>query len=284
MGTPTCQLRSIVRGHIRGIPVEPGTIYWAATEAEALDDIAERRAELIVPAPAKEPPAVLEPLGKKSILARARGWPVDRMTRVVEKAWSGETVFVIATGPSLTEEAVEKVRASGLHTIGVNDAYRRAPFLDVLYFADSKWYDWHKEALKAFPGDLLTIWASGNRVEDPRVHIIRNAGGGGLSLKPDALCTGSNSGYQALNLAVLAGPARIALLGFDAKRAADGKKHFFGEHPDKTEPPYAAMKQTFPSTLPVLKKLGISVVNCTPGSALTCFPIVPLESVLPHPA
>ena len=58
--------------------------------------------------------------------------------------------------------------------------------------------------------------------------------GTGLSLDPDKLVTGHNSGFQALNLAVLAGARRILLLGYDGKAGQDGRTHWSGGHPRPT--------------------------------------------------
>jgi len=93
-----------------------------------------------------------------------------------------------------------------------------------------------------------------------------------LSVKPNGLQTGMNSGYQAINLAVLLGVTTIVLLGFDMKPARDGKMHWFGDHPLKTNPAvFSAMLQHFPKTLSPLRQLGVEVINCTPDSALTCY-------------
>jgi len=37
----------------------------------------------------------------------------------------------------------------------------------------------------------------------------------------------------------------------------------------------------FPTLQPALTERGIEVINCTPGSALTCFPMGNLDEVLP---
>jgi hypothetical protein len=116
-------------------------------------------------------------------------------------------------------------------------------------------------------------------IDDPDTHMLRNAGQRLMSLSPDSLHTGFNSGYQAMNIAVLAGAARIVLVGYDAKPGPDGRKHFFGDHPDKTSAPYAHMLIAFKEVAPWLKDRGIEVLNASPDSALTMFERVQLQDV-----
>lgn len=197
------------------------------------------------------------------------------------------TVVCIATGPSLTIEQVETVRASGCPVVVVNDAYKVVPFADICYFADAKWWRWQRAdnvALwDAFSGQKCSIWVGGNLVDEAAVHILRNARREGLSEIPTEICTGSNSGYQAVNIATLAGAARVLLLGYDA-RGVGGKDHYFGEHPDKTKPPYEILKARFKSAAAAAKKLGVEILNATPGSALDCFSRIDLaEGLQPRP-
>lgn len=74
---------------------------------------------------------------------------------------------------------------------------------------------------------------------------------------------------------------RIILLGYDM-RLIDGKRHFFGAHPRGLEEPspYDKFIRAFETAVPQLQQLGVEVVNCTPGSALHCFPQRPLAETL----
>jgi len=110
--------------------------------------------------------------------------------------------------------------------------------------------------------------------------MLRNGGREGLSAKPEEIITGGNSGHMALNIAVLAGGGPIGLLGYDAKEGVNRKKHWFGDHPDKTAPTYKDMVLTMRTTTPRLTELGVRVVNCSPGSAIDCFPRSTIEEFL----
>ncbi len=117
-------------------------------------------------------------------------------------------------------------------------------------------------------------------VADPAVFMLHHTSEPGLSEKPNTLHTGSNSGYQAINLAFLAGARRILLLGCDM-RFANGKSHAHNGHPHKhPESAYTGYARNFASMLPQLKKSGVEVVNCSMASAIGCFTKMLLEQAL----
>lgn len=123
-------------------------------------------------------------------------------------------------------------------------------------------------------------------VEDGAVHLLRNKDfpghGNGLSLDPEYLVTGRNSGYQAINLAVLAGVKTILLLGYDGNEPEKGKPtHWFGDHP-RREPDsvFAIYRQSFKSGAAAIKAAGVRVINCAPGSAVDAFEKMELEQAL----
>lgn len=194
---------------------------------------------------------------------------------MVQKVWPGETVVCIATGPSLTPEDVAVVNGAA-RVIVVNDAYRLAPWADCLYAADGKWWRWHASGVSTFAGMKYSIRQQASQdAHKQGVVVLQNAGKRGLSLDPSSLSTGHNSGYQAINLAVHFGARRILLLGYDMRGG-----HFFGSHPDKTVPPFALALAAFPTLVAPLKALGVDVINCTPNSALKCFPAARLRDAL----
>jgi hypothetical protein len=157
-----------------------------------------------------------------------------------------------------------------------------APFADVLYFADAKWWNWHKEKAEYvdFKGERCTIFTTGNTIDDPYVSMVRQKSRDGLSDDPEMICTGSNSGHQIVNIAYLAGAKRIALVGYDAKDGTDSRRHFFGDHPDKTTAPYAHMIAAFRVVAKILELKQVEIYNVTPDSAVDAFPRAPLEDVI----
>lgn len=202
----------------------------------------------------------------------------------VPKLWPGETVACLATGPSLTAEDVEYVRGKA-RVIAINDAHRLAPWADVLYSSDRRWWPYHK-AVPSFHGLRYGIGsAPGKRNpfrEHPEIVVLKNSGYTGLETHPGGLMNGKNSGYAAINLAVHFGAVRILLLGYNMGHVS-GASHFFGEHPPALQQPgwnYASFRAVFASLVAPLAALGVQVFNCTPETSLTAFPICPLREVL----
>ncbi|HYH39910.1 MAG TPA: hypothetical protein VD860_16940 [Azospirillum sp.] len=198
----------------------------------------------------------------------------------VPRLWSGETVVIAGSGPSLTQTQLDRVRGHA-RLIVVNDAYLLAPWADWLHGCDSKWWIWHRDrgALK-FDGIRTTLIET---VPDGwGVGLLRPTGKTGFDPDPACVRTGANGVYQAMHSAIHAGAARIVLVGVDMKRGRGGRSHFFGEHPDGRVDDHASvMLPHFPTLQPALTERGIEVINCTPGSALTCFPMGNLDEVLP---
>ena len=64
------------------------------------------------------------------------------MSITILPLWRNQTVVCIASGPSLTQDQVDQVK--GLNTIAINDAYKLAPWANILYACDYQWWDWHK--------------------------------------------------------------------------------------------------------------------------------------------
>jgi hypothetical protein len=223
-----------------------------------------------------------------SILRREPGALFSKVVR----AWDGATVVLLGGGPSLTARQALRVQtyheADQVRVIAVNDAYRIAPFADVCYFADSEWWTWHKDRpeFRAFAGDKCSSKGSGANITDPAVHLLRDASaprrGYGLSLDPEKLVTGSNSGFQALNLAVLAGAATVILLGYDAREPAAGQdSHWFGHHP-RREPlaMFAAYRKAFAEGAAKIAAAGVRVINATPASAIEAFERADIDEAL----
>lgn len=223
---------------------------------------------------------------------------MDRFARIT-RAWAGQTVACIGSGPSATLDALTALREAKLKTIAVNDMYLVAPWADVSYFADTRWWDWHhhgrfgkkfswvefapaevSERFRAFAGAKITIENSGALIPDADVFMLHNLGYEGLSEVPNGLHTGSNSGYQAINIAYLAGARRIVLVGYDL-RFEKGRSHSHNGHPvDVGEERYHQYARNYSSMVPQLAKAGVEVINCSPKSKVTAFPIKTIEEAL----
>jgi len=95
---------------------------------------------------------------------------------------------------------------------------------------------------------------------------------------------GGNGGYQAVNLALLLGARQILLLGYDLATSPTGRLHSYPNHGGVLANPdsdcFLRWRKSFETMVPDLERAAIDIVNCSPASALDCFPKAPLEAVL----
>lgn len=185
-------------------------------------------------------------------------------------AFAGRTVVVIASGPSLTAEDCEAVRAAGLPTFVTNTTFLRCPWADVLVAFDSKWWKTYRAEVGAvFKGRQFRC--AGQRFtpgERPPAALLKFRGFG-------------NSGTAAISLAALAGARRVVLLGCDAQFSG-GQSHWHGDHPEglSNARSVARWPAKFEQVAAYAKAKGCEVVNASRETALTCFPRVDLEAEL----
>jgi len=195
----------------------------------------------------------------------------------VPREWAGETCVCIAGGPSLTQADVDACRGRS-RVIAVNDAYRMAPWAEVLYACDYAWWRVH-DGVKSFGGAKYSLDVRSARF--PGVQVLRNTGVDGIESDRTALRTGQNGGYQALNLGLHYGVKRIVLLGYDMQ-VSGGKSHWFGDHPEglQRRPPVGMFIPHFNKLAELLKAQRVDVVNCSRSTALKCFERQPIDQAL----
>lgn len=198
-----------------------------------------------------------------------------------DRRWSGRCI-VAAPGPSLTEDVAALCR--GERVIAVNDAYRLLPWADFKYACDAAWWEIHR--LNVLSGECWTSHGLSPKNDKRAIadrfglHVIAGEDRAGFSLNPARIHYASNSGFQAVNLAILFGADPIVLIGFDM-RQIDGKSHFFGEHkaPLRGNAQFGQWCAKFAKAAEMLGGTP-KIINATPGSALTCFPMMPLPEAL----
>lgn len=168
------------------------------------------------------------------------------------------TIAVLATGPSMSQAIADYVRER-CRAVAVCNAHVLAPWAEALVCNDSVWWKVHAEAVKDFKGRKFCGQAW------PGTEFLDRA---------PYFPPGSNSGYQGIRVAGLLGATRILLLGFDMQGA-----HFFGKHPNPLRNSTPSKFRAMASQFRLWR--GAPVLNCTPGSALKCFPMADLREVLP---
>ncbi len=184
------------------------------------------------------------------------------------------TAICMASGPSLCLDDVEYCKGKGRVYV-VNDCYKMAPWANILYACDLPWWD-HHEGVPGFAGERWTL-----DLEASRKYGLKHIGtlhNEVWSTRPDAIATGRNSGFQALNLAAHSAD-RIILLGYDMKLGDNKQRHWFGEHTGalNKNSDYHLFIKAFRDAAPLIKQ---EVINCSRSTALDCFPRASLRDVL----
>ncbi len=218
-----------------------------------------------------------------AITERRHSWP----------DWTGEAAAIIASGPSAKRANVAALRGK-LRVIAIKEtAIDLAPWADVAYGCDAAWWKhrrglpkfeglkiaWEKELLAHF-SDIHLIQIKETRESKPKDRRYYNSI---LTDRIGVVGSGHNSGFQALNLAVQFGASRILLVGFDMNDRGGvhyyGKNNWFkGSNPDQEQ--FKRCIRCFYDAAPVLKEIGVDVVNASPSSELKCFRRMTIEQAL----
>lgn len=185
--------------------------------------------------------------------------------------WRDFTVVCLASGPSLTPDDLERVRAWRAEAprravVVTNTTAFSAPWADAVVAWDSKW--WRKYAgriWEEFHGERFTTSTLAPTFKAHRLAAPFHGYG--------------NSGAGAISLALWRGAARVLMLGYDCQRT-DGQTHHHGDHPEGMS--NAATIDRWPDRFAALAQRAAKgrVINCSRTTALTCFPRANLEDVL----
>lgn len=156
------------------------------------------------------------------------------------------------------------------------------PDADYLYACDLRWWQIHIEDVKkTFKGKLVTQYERDHEkefAESNGILALKGLHKGGLGR--EQLHYGSNSGYQAINLAYLHGATHIVLLGFDM--GATGNTHWFGDHKHGlANGNYTSFVDRFTALAEDLKSEGVQVTNCTRKTNLWQFEKMSIDDY-PH--
>ena len=243
----------------------------------------------------------------------------------LSRIWDeGTTVYIIGGGPSIAYSAgimdpvLKGVEGSGrrvrpdydkikkiseylapIHNqrvIGVNNSYMLGNWVDVVWFGDCGWFNFHQQKMSDEYFGLRCSCCP--RFGDNPKHGVYffardNERKVGISTKPNRVAWNHNSGSSAINVAYHLGATRIVLLGFDMKNAQlqENKSridtHWHGGHK-------ATMVQISDDTLkkhlegfPYIAKqaphLGLEIINAVYpplGSGITSFRKVSIDNVL----
>ena len=204
--------------------------------------------------------------------------------------FQGETAIICGTGPSVTEHVIDlcnKAKAEGkVRLFGINLSYQYFD-VDVMNACNYQFYDYYYPRDEKLRNGKFDKWTTRPELKGkyPTVEYIEEIWIPGFSTDPSKISAHHGSSAQAMNLALHYGIKRQLLIGFDMRHK--DKRHYFGEYP---EPMRHITRNLGPDgeLIGLIKEMetikpedyDIEIINCTPGSAMTCFPMGRLEDYL----
>ena len=164
-------------------------------------------------------------------------------------------VTIVAGGPSL--RGFDFTQLTG-DIIAINYAAICIPQATYCYFANKSWFDRFEHELRVHRGRKIQGWGDGvEKVAKPWVEVYRFVEGR-ISMTPRTLCPGANSGYAAVNLAVLLGYKQLTLLGYDFLDS-DATANFHDTHTWTNPQPQEWRRTWNKYMVPALAELGIEI-------------------------
>jgi hypothetical protein len=168
------------------------------------------------------------------------------------------TWALLAPGPSASRALAERVAHLPIGAIGC--AYQLVDTPAFIAASDKAWWRKYPDAAERdCPRYSMAVTKAAEQISLPHLG---------------AVC---NSGVLGLEVAKRAGATRILLLGFDMHGS-----HFFGQYVNglrNTKPHQREQHKRQFSDWGRLNR-PVQVLNCTKGSALTCFPMARLDDCL----
>lgn len=214
----------------------------------------------------------VQPAATVNITSKPDWWP----------NWEGETIAVVASGPSAKKAGVEQLQGRA-KVIAINESYQLCLWADMLYGCDPAWWRW-RNGVEKFRGLKLCADADACRQFGLKKITIAN-------VKSDAILfdqaghigAGGNSGFQGVNLAVQFGGCRILLIGFDMR--IDLGEHWHERHYPPLSNPHPndnlpRWRRALDGAAPFFKQIGIEVINCSSVSALKAYPKMTIAEAL----
>jgi len=225
---------------------------------------------------------VVKRLGPKPCKAR----PVSEV--LPSGCWKGERCVILGGGPSL--RGFDFRVLDGMHTIGINKMFQLYPS-EVHYSMDHTFFEMvelnrkpsqdhyrlHQDWVRY---DGIKVFMRAQRqVFNENVYYVNDLGKKAISFDlKEGIYKTNNSGGGALMLAVALGCTEIGLLGYDFKVVENGKTvttHCHDGYDHGTIRSLLRNLENFRNCIeeigPCLLKMGISVYNLNPDSALQCF-------------
>lgn len=214
---------------------------------------------------------------------------------VLDADWAGETVFIIAGGPSVAQQNLELLR--GRKIIAINSSYERLegygvpgftdkpphlPHVDLLIFGDGHWWTAHKQKAGRLDCPIVTV---AQNVKDERVTKLTQLRPPAFSHAPTALTQRATTLSAAINAAALKAPGgRIVIIGADGQFGEGGQRNHHSPHNRRHKDGcWDRHHDDLQKIVAPLTALGIPVINASPGSAWAdLWPVMSLSEAIDY--
>lgn len=171
-------------------------------------------------------------------------------TKLILPDWSGQAVAVLASGRSLTKEAVAAV--AGMKKIAVRRAVRMVPDAEIVLALDAPPNVGFWDEVRDFAG----LKVCGVECELDAMYLGMQYER--VTLAPGHVIEIRNNGLAAIRLAAATGATRITLVGFDGPPY----EHFYGDgDPDVNG--YPGLAEGLAALTSELRSRGITVEHYT---------------------
>jgi len=202
--------------------------------------------------------------------------------------WAGLTAVVMGNGTSLEGMDLSMLDQPHVRACVANGGYRRYPRAAQLMCSDRHWLKANSHDLSDFLGETIVVTRPEAVVkDDPRMVVVGrqfiDKVNGDIFADPGILTEGHNSTTTNISACVLRGVSRIVLLGIDLKPGPGNKRRAEEavlDDPVRAVERYARMVTHITKQAYWVKRRHIEVFNCSPRSALDCYPYIPLEDAL----
>ena len=214
---------------------------------------------------------------------------------MIDTSYTPDNVIIVASGMSLKHFNLHSLRGLG-YIITMNHTGKCVPFADAWITIDPWGLNGPQLPPATFEGKIYAGVSEDYNTKtckitreyksiDSRVIFLRRlfrtnhpsqtrAHSFYYRLSEDPCCVATgNSAYAALNLAYLLNPKKILLLGVDG-----GNGYFFTNQ--ETNESLAGLNALFTSSLRQLESKGITVINGSLNSEVTCFPRYTIDAAL----
>lgn len=217
---------------------------------------------------------------------------------MIKPIYAGETIIVAGTGPSINKNTIKTVnnaRKTGkARVFGSNRAYQIFD-VDLLHGCNKEFWDYWYEHDPALAGSPFLKYTTRPELKGvyKGLEYIKEVWIDGLSRDPSCIAAHHGTGPQAVNLAYLFGAKRILLIGWDMRfpgkvdnRTYKQPRRYLGEDAlTKNHWPRTGADGALDGLINEMKTIkpedyGIEIINCTPGSAMRCFPMMDLTEAL----